>query len=672
MAIDTRSRSNRRAPPRLRSRPPAPAPRLSHAGDSGASRRLDIQGLRALAVLMVVAFHAGLPVPGGFVGVDVFFVISGFVITAMLQREWRATGRIRFRTFYLRRFKRLGPALAVVVVATTIVSSLVLSPLGPQQSAAETAAGAMLMGANLVVAGATAGYFDAPAELNPLLNTWSLSVEEQFYLGFPALLALGWFLARKARLLRSTAVAGVGLVAVVSFLLADAGTTGLGSSWLGFYSPFSRAWEFALGALLALGAARLAIRSRGLALVLGLLGAAMLAASLRSISGDTPFPGIWTLIPVVGTLLLLAVGTHTSSLVTRTLAARPLAAIGDWSYSIYLWHWPCIAFAAVLWPESSAAPVLAAALSLAPALASYRWVEQPIRKLPTLTRSRLAGLVAAVVVGPILVAAAVSAAATHFWTPRYESGAIAIANNGDLGQRDWHAYIRDHFHPCTPEQLRAKALHWEGIARCQQSQADANVSVAVIGDSHAEHLFLGLAEALPAENVVYYIRDDAPVTSDREFARIVEHVASADSVDTVVLSALWNLRGVRSAELATTLRTLSAAGKTVFVTDDVPAFPFDPFGCKYRKALFLPTECTMAAGRFERDYDLYYPELLATVRRVPGVHMVNTARYLCDQTACDMSRDGRLLYRDRTHLNIDGSRFVAGRILADHPELAAP
>lgn len=177
---------------------PAPLPAVGEraaAAGPASSRRPDIQGLRAVAVLMVVAFHAGLPVPGGFVGVDVFFVISGFVITAMLHREWHQTGRIRFGRFYLRRFKRLTPALALVVAVTMVISIVVLSPFGPQQTAAKTAFGAMLLAANFVIARTTGGYFDAPAEANPLLNTWSLPVEEQFYLVFPALIAFGWVLA---------------------------------------------------------------------------------------------------------------------------------------------------------------------------------------------------------------------------------------------------------------------------------------------------------------------------------------------------------------------------------------------------------------------------------------------------------------------------------------------
>ena len=192
---------------------------------------------------MVVAFHAGFPVPGGFVGVDVFFVISGYVITNMLQREFSGTGRIQFRAFYLRRFKRLTPALALMVSVVVVLSALILSPLGPQQTSTKTGAGAMLLVANMVIAHTTGGYFDAPAATNSLLHTWSLSVEEQFYLAFPLILVLGWVLARRARPLRSSPMFIVGGVATVSFALALLGSASRpsSSSWLlGFYSPFTR------------------------------------------------------------------------------------------------------------------------------------------------------------------------------------------------------------------------------------------------------------------------------------------------------------------------------------------------------------------------------------------------------------------------------------------------
>jgi peptidoglycan/LPS O-acetylase OafA/YrhL len=364
------------------------------------SRRPDIQGLRAIAVLTVVAFHSRLPVPGGFVGVDMFFVISGYVITAMLQAEWAVTGRISFGRFYVRRFKRLVPALTILVVITVAISFLVLSPLGTQQTAAKTAVGATLFVANVVIAQTTGGYFDAPAETNPLLNIWSLSVEEQFYLGFPALLAIGWFLSKRARF--STFLI-VGCIAAASFALAVLGASHpqFHHSLLGFYSPLTRAWEFASGALLFLSVTRLTI-SRHLATTLGLLGALILGASLWLITRTTIFPGVWTLLPVTGTVLLIFARTHQFNPVTKALAALPIVKVGDWSYSIYLWHWPFIVFTALVWPKNSPAVLIAAAASFVPAIASYEWVEQPIRNSQKLSIPRITMLVAATVVPPLL------------------------------------------------------------------------------------------------------------------------------------------------------------------------------------------------------------------------------------------------------------------------------
>ena len=332
---------------------------------------------------MVVAFHSGLPVPGGFIGVDVFFVISGFVITTMLKHEWVTTERIRFGAFYIRRFKRLAPALALMVTVTMLTSALVLSPLGTQQTAAKTAIGATLLVANIVIARTTGGYFDAPTTTNPLLNVWSLSVEEQFYLAFPAVLAAGWLIARRARPLWAAPSVFVLSIAVVSFVAASFNAAKfaipLPRSMFRFSDPVSRAWEFAAGALLALVATRAVIKSRSLALTFGVLGALLLVSSLWLITGAAPFPGPRTLLPVIGALLLLLAGGQNSNPVTRALAAKPMVKIGDWSYSIYLWHWPLIVFATFLWPNSSAAVFAAALLAFAPALASYKWIEQPIR-----------------------------------------------------------------------------------------------------------------------------------------------------------------------------------------------------------------------------------------------------------------------------------------------------
>lgn len=203
-----------------------------HGSHDRAGIRTDIQGLRAVAVIFVVAYHAGLPLPGGFTGVDMFFVISGFVITVVLLRELTATGGVRLSQFYARRFKRLIPALALVIVTTVLLSILLLSPLGPQEATAKTGLGAIFLMANVVIARTTGDYFDATPESNALLHTWSLSVEEQFYLVFPVLLLLCFRLLRDHRWIVSL----IGVATLGSGLLALADSRGRLPAW------FPRPW----------------------------------------------------------------------------------------------------------------------------------------------------------------------------------------------------------------------------------------------------------------------------------------------------------------------------------------------------------------------------------------------------------------------------------------------
>ena len=364
--------------------------------------RADIQGLRAIAVLAVVAFHAALPVPGGFVGVDIFFVISGFVITVMLEREWRETGKVSFGRFYLRRFKRLTPALAMMIAITVILSAVIVSPLGLQQTTAKTAVGGIFLMANLVIAKTVGGYFDAVAGTNPLLHTWSLSVEEQFYLVFPALLVLGWIIARsRRRWAPHVIVAGLGASSLAVMLAPTAGLRLPGSESLwGFYSPLTRAWEFAAGALLALVLTHRSLTGTTATLT-GTVGLGLVAASLTLIGEDTTFPGVWTALPVAGTLLLLAGGSDPAAPLSRLLSRGAMVGIGDWSYSIYLWHWPLIVFAGFLWGRNTVALTAAAALALVPALVSYTRLEQPLRNLGRLTRRRWQVVIALTVVPPV-------------------------------------------------------------------------------------------------------------------------------------------------------------------------------------------------------------------------------------------------------------------------------
>lgn len=362
------------------------------------ARRTDIQGLRGIAVLLVVLFHARLPVAGGFVGVDVFFVISGFVIASSLLREAEVGGRFSLVQFYARRLRRLLPAASVLIAVTAVLTALLSSPVEGQSEALGTGLAATFWLANLQRYVKGQGYFDASEEINPFLHMWSLSVEEQFYLVLPVLLfATLWVARRRSWSVRAAIGTAVGATVAVSFAVSVISTAGAGPipqpERFAFFMLPSRWWEMGAGVLLALVAPRVAAArlpaAAGNAIGFGALVALLAVAA--AYSAETAFPGLAAVPPVAAAAVLIAIGPVAPALRTL-LSVRPLAWVGDLSYSWYLWHWPLIVFADLLFPETPVALVAAAVLSLGPAAASYRWVESryllrnpgPIRIGPTL------------------------------------------------------------------------------------------------------------------------------------------------------------------------------------------------------------------------------------------------------------------------------------------------
>ncbi|MBI1329845.1 MAG: acyltransferase family protein [Alphaproteobacteria bacterium] len=343
---------------------------LNRVEAAGGRYRADIDGLRAIAVLPVVLYHFGVaPFSGGFVGVDIFFVISGFLITQLIHAEMRES-RFSIVGFYERRVRRIFPALFAVLAATAIASYVWLFP-SDFKNYADSLLGTAVFGSNFVF-WSEAGYFDAAATLKPLLHTWSLAVEEQFYLIFPLIL---FFAAKASRRVLLLIVAAIFVVSLVASIWA----THKAPDSAFYLLPF-RMWELLLGSLLALGEWPVPGGRAGREFA-GVAGLALIGIAVFTFTGETLFPGAAALLPCVGAGLIIWSGAGGGTITAAFLSTRPMVWTGLISYSLYLWHWPLVVFAR--YDAFTALPAWETALLIAASIAlaalSWRFVEQPFR-----------------------------------------------------------------------------------------------------------------------------------------------------------------------------------------------------------------------------------------------------------------------------------------------------
>jgi peptidoglycan/LPS O-acetylase OafA/YrhL len=701
---------------------------------TGSSRRRDIQGLRAVAVILVVAFHAQLPISGGFIGVDVFFVISGFVITAMLHRELLADRRVHLPRFYLRRFMRLTPALAAMVSIVALIAVVLQSPFGPQQTVATTGLGSMLLSANFVIAGAAGDYFAAASITNPLLNTWSLSVEEQFYLFFPTLLAIGWLLGRRRRRRTLVPLAIILAVSLVSFAISlmwtfgseiASGLTGLfgGPEVFAFYGPFSRVWEFGIGAALALIVARGIAMPRFIAITAGLGGAALVIASALLITEASPFPGVIAIVPVVGTALLLAAGTYPGSPANRVLGLRPMVAVGDISYSWYLWHWPIIVFTGVLIPGEPIALVIAAVASLLPAWLSYRFLEQPIRNRRGRSRARTVLVIAVTTLTPIALCLALLWGANTGWGGRFATPESAASTGvSATSARDGGAIAGDGGFETGPDPVTLITgdgaisadtttgdLRSQHVAvkagcvntdidpvACRFGPTDAKGTVLMLGDSQGYALAdglinaastLGYATVVSSRTGCPFLGIPASGSNDqpcRPWQKAALKYALSSKPDAVVIANRsagyvhpeWNWRTAATPDggsatsvteaaalwqqgIEEVVAPLRAAGIPVLIIAAVPEMPT----FSDQRSLFSQTFGSKPyEKKTEQAISDRAPALQgeqAVASGHPGTFIYDPIPVLCSADTCLSAVDGVMRYQDETHLTLDGSLLLA-------------
>ncbi|MFB9265847.1 acyltransferase family protein [Bradyrhizobium erythrophlei] len=654
------------------------APQVPVSSHLKTSYRPDIDGLRAVAVLSVLWFHYGAPMPqawrlpGGFTGVDVFFVISGFLITSRLMDDI-GDGQFSILSFYDRRIRRILPALIAMLTSTLVASYFLLMP-GDYKDLAASAAAAAFGASNLFFLWNT-GYFDQAAELMPLLHTWSLAVEEQFYLAWPVIL---WIIARRSSRTK-IAVALAGIVIL-----------GFGASLFWFdYSPKSafftaipRAWELAIGALLVF----LPPLPRAAGEVATFAGAALIGTGFFVVT-DTAFPGLSALYPCLGAALVIWPRGNGGWIVGWLSRLRPIGLI---SYSLYLWHWP----AWVLFRNyiNGAQPRIReaaafACISVILAIFSYRYIETPFRRRPWRASTVVFNGLAS---GLAVFLAAVFIHINHGLPSRLSDEEKAISSLNVMW--DW---------PCPAQadvvggRLCAFGAPWES----------AKKRALLWGDSHADHFVPLLNQAgletdtafvvIDGCSPVYgkltgLIRDMPPVEGKKYFDWCSEKTALAFSVLDqnpdiliVALATPWtaiqplthdNGGGKVTSSLAfegairKTLQRISAPGRSLVLLGDVPYRPAGvPLLCTYPQE-YIYRRCGPVAGldrkTFARSIDETTYAMLGRISATtPNVSVTYPGRALCRDDHCRLYVNGEYLYRDidhlRRNLSLETDRLLA-------------
>ena len=680
--------------------------------------RLDIQGIRAIAVLLVVANHiAPGAAPGGYVGVDVFFVVSGYLITMLLVREGESGGRVSLSRFYARRARRILPA-ATVVTIVTVCGSLLVLPLIRAQTVLEDAVWATFFASNIRMATVGTDYFAQGEPPSPLRHYWSLAVEEQFYLVWPllVLLCLVWIARRGGRpgpSLRRTAGFLIAGIVVVSLVWSAWAT--YASPVTAYFSTFARAWELGIGAACALlprglrlpGAVRQLLAYGGL----GAIGLSVLA-----LSEATPYPGTAALLPVLGTaaLIVAGLGEQQTNLVGRGLAVTPLVRVGDWSYSIYLWHWPLIVLLrSYLGPERfSSIPVRLTVLVMIFVLswATYRWVETPFR---TGRAWRPTGR--ALLIYPVSVAVSLAMVVVGTQVISYRLGewsdepAISVADyrGKKLGHEPHVALVRASVLAAkdgreVPSDLTPGLLDLRGqtfsLGRCDYrtgttklcpiGDEDADRSIVVLGDSHARALAPAIEELGREHGYRVYVLvysgcmatdleqidrhtgrrwDDCESFKDWARQRVTdlspEVVVVSTHAGQVVDPATGDTLSGKDSEqyLAVLedgwtryLEDLDTDAGRVYVVGNTPKLPRETGVCLSFGNPDLG-DCSFHPGR----HSIRQAEVSFAAARSAGVGVVDALKWFCADNLCPAVVGSYITMRDSEHMTPDYSRWLA-------------
>ncbi|TCK19359.1 peptidoglycan/LPS O-acetylase OafA/YrhL [Thiogranum longum] len=645
--------------------------------------RTDIDGLRAIAVLPVILFHAGYSwLPGGFVGVDVFFVISGYLICSIILREMKQQ-RFSFLRFYERRARRILPALLVVLFTTLLAGYFFLLP-DEYAILSEATLAALAFVPNIYFENTASTYFGLDIATQPLLHTWSLGIEEQFYILFPGLLLLLYkYFDKKIMKLALVAILAVSLAA--NILLAADFTT------FTFYMIPTRAWELLAGVMLAIGLIP-QVRGQLAANIVSSIGLALIIGTMLLLGENAVFPGINAVYPVLGTVMVLHGNTHVSTAVSWLLSRQPLVWIGLISYSLYLWHWPVTVYTGML-TDSSNSRLFIVALSIALSALSYRYVESRYRKPSERLPARR-------ITGELGTIGALSAA-----------GAVFIISGQGLAQRIpdavMHVALTTHG-DAEPEKCRTFTENRLGEEDekgklCQLGKQGGVPDFIIWGDSHAQSLShaLHLAALQTGKSGysvtlggcrpllgVYRKHKEKCLKFNDAALKLIEETPS---IRQVFLAGYWRIpltsqgydnsnflimdektgttspaenRLVFERGLHRTLERLK--NRKVVIVEDIPEV-----GSQFGKSVanhfirqaWLGTEHT-AQFEYKLTTDKYEKIFSEVLSELPGnTELLKIRPWLCSDTSCPLLIDGKLVYADGDHLSRFGASLLVPALL---------
>jgi peptidoglycan/LPS O-acetylase OafA/YrhL len=682
--------------------------------------RRDIQGLRAVAVGLVVADHAGIDwLSGGFVGVDVFFVVSGFLITQLLVRELVSTGRVSVPAFYGRRARRILPAACVVLAATVVYASFELLVTRSAGIRGDVLWSALFL-ANVHFASLQTDYFAAGTPASPVQHFWSLAVEEQFYLVWPAVLALvAWGVARRIHRaapspdgVSSRVLRQVTWLVAATWVISLAWSIQLTSTdpTAAYFSAPARAWELATGALLALGATRMVRLPSSLSTGLSLVGLGAIALAAVAFGPGTPFPGMAALLPVLGTAAVLAAGIERDDVgPSRLLVIQPMLWVGAISYSLYLWHWPVLMFGRPYvrdWPGVTGSVALVA-VAVVLAVVSYRVVETPFRRrrfwMPTRRGLLLWPIALVVTLGALQVASIHEqrvlddrARAAASFDPSSVPERLRTERTGDqihdelAESLDRAAVSAPIPFPLETDLTELDGDHaWPGCGAkrdessdelCTLGDASSATKVVVFGDSHA-HMWLPAMDQVGKRDgfaVVPVIKWGCSPTALGQ----LEERGGSENTGCVEFRS-WALDQIRRLE-----PELVVVSSRAYPPDLLLSGRFDPD--EWRQAAFegmsdvdalgfssvlmgdvshleeRPTRClAKLSSTMATCTDPVDPRVIATNRglaagaREAGVRFVDVNRLACLEAQCPMVAGQISTFRDKQHLSATWVRHVA-------------